>query len=102
MPQQTINLELIPYEGETVYGNFTRLSRADLDVLIDIGVYDVHEVAESSRELKKGEIKELPQFKAKIVQRIALSASTFLKFRKQVEEIYEAYAKTGLVEKLEK
>lgn len=102
MPQQTISLELISYEGETVYGNFTRVSRAGMDVFIDIGIYDVHELAELSNKLQRKEIKELPQIKTKIVQRIGLSAGTFIKFHQQVETIYEAYKKAGLVEKLEK
>lgn len=96
----TVTIEVAPYEGGITYGNFTRLSRGELDVTIDIGVIDAHEVAYLAGKIKSKEIKELPPVKATIVQRIALSASTFRKFHEQVQFIYDGYEKQGLFEKV--
>lgn len=100
----TLNITFVPYDGEVTYGNYTRLSRVGLDVFVDIGVYDVHEVAttigkaKAKAKAQREEIEKLP-LKMKIVQRIAMSPSTFEKFREQVEIIYEAYKKEGTLGK---
>lgn len=109
MPQEMekpkeVSLELIvdsPDDIETGYVNSTRISRVQFDVVIDFGIFNVHELVSELKRLEEespeGESPILT-VKASGMKRIAMSPSTFLQFRRQVEEIYEAFEKQGVWE----
>lgn len=106
---RTVNLSIeidSPEDIDTTYVNSTRISRFQLDVLIDFGVYNTHDFVS---ELKKVELEEKSPkaesvditVKSAGIKRIAMAPGTFYLFRRQIETIYEAYKEQGLWKFLE-
>lgn len=106
---RTVNLTVeidSPEDIDTTYVNSTRISRFQQDIMIDFGVYNTHEFVS---ELKKLELEEEPPNAESVditvrsagIKRIAMAPGTFYLFRKQIEQIYEAYKNQGLWKFLE-
>lgn len=101
-----LSLEIIvdsPDDIETMYVNSTRISRIQLDVVIDFGIFNVHELVSELKRLEEEPPEdESPKLtvKASGMKRISMSPSTFLHFKRQVEQIYEAFEKQGVWELL--
>ena len=104
---RTVSLSMeidFPEDIDTTYVNSTRISRFQLDVLIDFGVYNTHDFVSELKKLEeespKAESVDITVRSAGI-KRIAMAPGTFYLFRRQVETIYEAYKEQGLWEFLE-
>lgn len=81
------------------FANQFAFSQLEMDVVMDIGVVDPQQVMELNQKIQTGAVRTSDVLEATIFQRVGMSLSTFVKFKQQIDQIFENMEKQGVLVK---
>jgi hypothetical protein len=99
--KQSIPIKFIFPQGKEQirFANQFVFSQVDMDVLLDIGVVDLKQIVEINQKIQSRTLQPDDYLEARIIERIGMSISSFIKLKQQIDQIFQNLEKQGVLVK---